>query len=145
MTSSISEMRSARRRSFSRSSPVECARPASALSAYDHNDSASSGRGLRSFIESVSHCGVYSKMAKADALADSNLYKQEATMERTGPSGSYRGLAVGGGIGMRLAPKSGQETREMLRSKAGEGAYFLKQRSTEFKQSATEWVDKGKD
>jgi gas vesicle protein len=46
---------------------------------------------------------------------------------------------------MLFAPKSGQETREMLKGKAGEGSDYLKQRSTEFKQSATEWVDKGKE
>jgi gas vesicle protein len=46
---------------------------------------------------------------------------------------------------MLIAPKSGQETREMLRSKAGEGADYLKQRSSDFKQTASEWVDKGKD
>jgi gas vesicle protein len=46
---------------------------------------------------------------------------------------------------MLFAPKAGSETREIIKNKAGEGTDFLKQRSTEFKQSATEWVDKGKD
>ena len=33
----------------------------------------------------------------------------------------------------------------MLRAKAGEGSEFLKQRSSEIRQTATEWVDKGRD
>ncbi len=66
-------------------------------------------------------------------------------MDKNGLSSFLLGLGVGVGIGMLIAPKSGQETRELLRNKAGEGADFLKQRSTDFKQTASEWVDKGKD
>ena len=66
-------------------------------------------------------------------------------MDKNGLSSFLLGLGVGVGIGMLLAPKSGQETREYLRNKAGEGAEFVKSRGTDFKQSATEWVDKGKD
>jgi gas vesicle protein len=46
---------------------------------------------------------------------------------------------------MLFAPKSGQETRELIKNKAGEGADFLKQRGADARQTATEWVDKGKD
>jgi gas vesicle protein len=66
-------------------------------------------------------------------------------MDKNGLSSFLLGLGVGVGIGMLFAPKSGQETREILKSKAGEGSDYVKQRSTEFKQSATEWVDKGKE
>jgi len=66
-------------------------------------------------------------------------------MDKNGLSSFLLGLGVGVGIGMLFAPKSGQETREMLKNKAGEGGDYLKQRGVEFKQSATEWVDKGKD
>lgn len=66
-------------------------------------------------------------------------------MDKNGLSAFLLGLGVGVGIGMLFAPKSGQETRELLRSKAGEGGDFLKQRSTEMKQSAAEWVDRGRD
>jgi gas vesicle protein len=66
-------------------------------------------------------------------------------MDKNGLSSFLLGLGVGVGIGMLFAPKSGQETREILKNKAEEGTEFLKQRSTEFKQSATEWVDKGKE
>jgi gas vesicle protein len=46
---------------------------------------------------------------------------------------------------MLFAPKTGQETRELIKNKAGEGTDFLKERGDEIKQTATEWVDKGKD
>jgi gas vesicle protein len=55
------------------------------------------------------------------------------------------GLGVGVGIGMLFAPKSGQETRELIKNKAGEGTDFLKQRGADVKQTAADWVEKGKD
>jgi len=66
-------------------------------------------------------------------------------MDKNGLSAFLLGLGVGVGIGMLFAPKSGQETRELLRSKAGEGTDYLRQRGTEVKQTAAEWVDKGKE
>ena len=66
-------------------------------------------------------------------------------MDKNGLSSFLLGLGVGVGIGMLFAPKSGEETREIIKNKAGEGGEYLKQRGTEFKQSASGWVDKGKD
>jgi len=66
-------------------------------------------------------------------------------MDTKGLSSFLIGLGAGVAIGMLFAPKSGQETRELLKNKAGEGADFVKQRSAEVKQQATEWVDKGKE
>ena len=66
-------------------------------------------------------------------------------MDKNGLSSFLLGLGVGVGIGMLLAPKSGSETREYLKSKAGEGADYVKNRGAEFKQTASEWVDKGKE
>jgi gas vesicle protein len=66
-------------------------------------------------------------------------------MDKNGLSSFLLGLGVGVGLGMLFAPKSGQETRELIKNKAGEGSDYLKQRSTELKQSASEWVDKGKE
>ncbi len=66
-------------------------------------------------------------------------------MDKNGLSSFLLGLGVGVGIGMLFAPKSGQETRELLKNKAGEGTEFLKQRGADVKQSATEWVEKGKE
>jgi gas vesicle protein len=66
-------------------------------------------------------------------------------MDKNGLSSFLLGLGVGVGIGMLFAPKSGQETRELIKNKAGEGTDFLKQRGADIKQTATEWVDKGKE
>ena len=66
-------------------------------------------------------------------------------MDKNGLASFLLGLGVGVGIGMLFAPKSGQETREIIKNKAGEGTDFLKQRSAEAKQTATEWVEKGKE
>lgn len=66
-------------------------------------------------------------------------------MDKNGLSAFLLGLGVGVGIGMLFAPKSGQETREIIKNKAGEGTDYLKQRSSDLKQTAGEWVDKGKD
>ena len=66
-------------------------------------------------------------------------------MDKNGLSAFLLGLGVGVGIGMLFAPKSGQETREIIKNKAGESTDFLKQRSSDLKQTANEWVDKGKD
>jgi gas vesicle protein len=66
-------------------------------------------------------------------------------MDKNGISAFLLGLGVGVGIGMLFAPKSGPETRQMIKDKAGEGTDYLKQRSTELRQSASTWVDKGKD
>lgn len=66
-------------------------------------------------------------------------------MDKNGLSSFLLGLGVGVGIGMLFAPKSGQETRDLIKNKAGEGTDYLKQRGTEMKQTASEWVDKGKE
>ncbi|HTS65672.1 MAG TPA: YtxH domain-containing protein [Candidatus Acidoferrales bacterium] len=66
-------------------------------------------------------------------------------MDKNGLSAFLLGLGVGVGIGMLFAPKSGQETREYIKNKAGEGSEYLKQRGSEIKDTASTWVDKGKD
>jgi gas vesicle protein len=69
----------------------------------------------------------------------------EDHMDKNGLSSFLMGLGVGVALGMLFAPKSGSETRDLIKNKAGEGTDYLKQRSTEFRQSAGDWVDKGKD
>ena len=66
-------------------------------------------------------------------------------MDKNGLSSFLLGLGVGVGIGMLFAPKSGEETRKIIKDKAGEGTEYVKQRSSEIKQTATEWVEKGKE
>jgi gas vesicle protein len=66
-------------------------------------------------------------------------------MDKNGFSSFLLGLGVGVAVGMLFAPKSGQETREVIKNKTGEGADYLKQRTSEFRQNASDWVDKGKE
>src|SRR4030095_6809807 len=66
-------------------------------------------------------------------------------MERGDVSCFLLGLGVGIGIGLLFAPKSGEETRGMLKSKAGEGKEYLKQRSVELRDSANDLLEKGKE
>jgi len=66
-------------------------------------------------------------------------------MDKNGLSSFLLGLGVGVGIGMLFAPKSGEDTRKLIKDKAGEGTDYVKQRSSEMKQTATEWVEKGKE
>jgi gas vesicle protein len=66
-------------------------------------------------------------------------------MDKNGFSSFLMGLGVGVAVGMLFAPKSGQETREIIKDKTGEGTDYLKQRSSDLKQTASEWVDKGKE
>ena len=54
------------------------------------------------------------------------------------------GLGVGVAVGVLFAPKSGSETRELIKSKAEEGKEYLAKRSGEWKDSATELLDRGK-
>jgi gas vesicle protein len=66
-------------------------------------------------------------------------------MDKNGLSSFLLGLGVGVAIGMLFAPKSGSETRELIKNKAGEGGEYIKQASADLKETATGWVDKGKD
>jgi gas vesicle protein len=66
-------------------------------------------------------------------------------MDKNGLSSFLLGLGVGVAVGMLFAPKSGQETRDIIKNKAGESGEYLKQRGAELKDSASGWVDKGKD
>ncbi|HLN02739.1 MAG TPA: YtxH domain-containing protein [Bryobacteraceae bacterium] len=55
------------------------------------------------------------------------------------------GVGVGVGIGLLFAPKSGEETRELLRGKADEGKEYLKRRGSELKDSASDIIERGKE
>jgi gas vesicle protein len=54
------------------------------------------------------------------------------------------GLGLGLAIGVLFAPKSGEETREFIRSKTDEGKEYLKRRGDELRGQATDLVDRGK-
>ena len=54
------------------------------------------------------------------------------------------GLGLGVAVGILFAPKSGAETRQLLKSKAEEGADYVKRRGTELRDTAADALDKGK-
>ncbi|MCX6635261.1 MAG: YtxH domain-containing protein [Acidobacteria bacterium] len=56
----------------------------------------------------------------------------------------FLGLGIGVAVGILFAPKSGEETRELIRDKAGEGKDFLKRRSGELRETAAEALERGK-
>src|SRR5580658_337889 len=56
----------------------------------------------------------------------------------------FLGLGLGVAVGVLFAPNSGSETRDLLRSKAEEGADYVKRRGEELVDTAAEAVDKGK-
>jgi len=75
--------------------------------------------------------------------------------ERSGFGYFLLGLGIGVAAGLLWAPRSGEETRALIADKAGEGAYFLKRRTQEgtdyvkartddLKQSASDVYEKGK-
>jgi gas vesicle protein len=55
------------------------------------------------------------------------------------------GLGVGAVVGVLYAPKSGDEMRETLRSKAQEGGDRARQQARRAREQAGEWVDRGRD
>jgi gas vesicle protein len=66
------------------------------------------------------------------------------------------GVGVGVAVGMLLAPRSGEETRKLLRekadeskdylkSRADEGREYVRRRSVDLRESAGEAIDKSKE
>jgi gas vesicle protein len=66
------------------------------------------------------------------------------------------GLGIGVAVGMLLAPRSGEETRQLLREKADEGKdylrakadeskEFVRRRGTELRESAGDLIDRSKE
>ena len=56
----------------------------------------------------------------------------------------FLGLGLGVAVGLLFAPKSGPETRELIRSKADEGKEYLKRRSDELRGSANDAIERGR-
>jgi len=70
-------------------------------------------------------------------------------MDRDGLANFFLGLGIGVGLGILFAPKSGEETRDLLLNKADDGKEYLKKQSAVWKDQAStmagDLVDKGKD
>jgi gas vesicle protein len=55
------------------------------------------------------------------------------------------GLGLGALAGVLYAPRSGDETREVLRAKAEEGRDYVRNRARDAKDQASQWADRGRD
>ncbi len=55
------------------------------------------------------------------------------------------GAGIGAILALLFAPKSGQETRDLIAQKAGEGREYLSNRGRELREQAEELVDKGRE
>jgi len=66
-------------------------------------------------------------------------------MNRDGLANFFLGLGIGVGLGMLFAPKSGNETRELILNKADQGKEFIKKQTATLQDTANTLVEKGKD
>jgi gas vesicle protein len=55
------------------------------------------------------------------------------------------GLGLGALAGVLYAPRSGAETREVLRARAEEGREFVRGRAREAREQAQGWADRGRE
>jgi gas vesicle protein len=55
------------------------------------------------------------------------------------------GLGIGALLGILFAPKSGEETREFLSSKADEGRDYAQKKARELRERADDLIQRGKD
>ena len=70
-------------------------------------------------------------------------------MSRDGLANFFLGLGLGVGLGLLFAPKTGEETREILKSKADEGKEYLKKQTADLRENASakasDMVEKGRE
>jgi gas vesicle protein len=55
------------------------------------------------------------------------------------------GVGLGALVGVLYAPRSGSETRDVLRARAEEGRDYVRTRAREVRGQASEWVDRGRE
>jgi gas vesicle protein len=55
------------------------------------------------------------------------------------------GLGIGAVAGVLYAPRSGDETRQALRSRAEDGREFMRNRARQAREQATGWADRGRE
>jgi gas vesicle protein len=68
--------------------------------------------------------------------------------ERNGGGGALwflAGLGIGAVVGILYAPQSGNETREVLMSKAEEGRDYVRKRAQEAREQAEQLASRGKE
>jgi len=55
------------------------------------------------------------------------------------------GLGLGALVGVLYAPRSGSETRDVLRARAEEGRDYVRNRAQEARDQASQWADRGRE
>ena len=55
------------------------------------------------------------------------------------------GMGLGALVGVLYAPRSGTETRDVLRARAEEGRDYVRTRARDVRGQASEWVDRGRE
>ena len=55
------------------------------------------------------------------------------------------GLGIGALAGVLYAPRSGDETREVIRSRAEDGRAYVRDRARQAREQAGQWVDRGRE
>lgn len=55
------------------------------------------------------------------------------------------GLGLGAVVGVLYAPRSGSETRQVIRDKAEEGRDYMRNRAQDARNQASQWVDRGRE
>jgi gas vesicle protein len=55
------------------------------------------------------------------------------------------GLGLGALVGVLYAPRSGSETRDVLRARAEDGSDYVRNRAREAREQASDWVDRGRE
>ena len=55
------------------------------------------------------------------------------------------GLGIGAAAGILYAPRSGAETRDALRAQAEEGSAKARQHAQRVRETAGDWIDRGRD
>lgn len=55
------------------------------------------------------------------------------------------GMGLGALVGVLYAPRSGSETRDVIRARAEEGRDYMRTRARDAREQASEWADRGRD
>jgi gas vesicle protein len=73
--------------------------------------------------------------------------EEEAMSDRDGNSFVWflAGLGIGAVVGVLYAPRPGEETREVLLSKAQEGRERVRQQTRKAREQAGDWMERGRD
>src|ERR1022692_2793464 len=79
---------------------------------------------------------------------DTRHFEEAVMADGEGSSGFLwflAGLGVGAVVGVLYAPRSGDEMRDVIRSKAQEGSDKARHQARRAREQASEWVDRGGD